>query len=341
MNRWNFGRNVLIESRNQFTPKNEEEVLEILNAHPGRRIRCVGRLHSWSRVLDSPDILLDLRNFNQLDPSDTPVPSVHVGAGCQIKQLIHELEAITPWTLPSLGFITEQTVAGAISTGTHGSGRHSLSHYVIGLRVARYDTRTGKAVVVDITDAEELRAARCSLGCIGVILRVTMQCRPQYMVEESFHEYPKLDEVLAAEQAYPLQQFYLVPWRWSFMAQHRRESPSQASRSNWIYQKYRFVILDLAMHWLILFSVRILRMPSAVRAVFRWIAPAFVIQNWRVVGPSSQQLIMEHEMFRHIELELFVQRHQLPPAMAYLRKALEAAGDSKTERSDDAPSPPS
>ncbi|MEZ6134963.1 MAG: hypothetical protein R3C53_08650 [Pirellulaceae bacterium] len=64
---------------------------------------------------------------------------------------------------PQSDFLTEQTIAGAISTGTHGSGRHSLSHYVIGVRVARYDPQTGDAVIVDITDGDELRAARCSL----------------------------------------------------------------------------------------------------------------------------------------------------------------------------------
>ncbi len=87
-------------------------------------------------------------------------------------------------------------------------GRHSLSHYVIGVRVARYDSHSGSAVIVDITDGDELRAARCSLGCLGVILSVKIQCRPKYLVEEHFREYVKLDDVLSAEQEYPLQQFY-------------------------------------------------------------------------------------------------------------------------------------
>jgi FAD binding domain/D-arabinono-1,4-lactone oxidase len=326
---------VQIDSESYFRPKTEAEVLAILNQVKGRSIRCMGRLHSWSQVLDSPDVLLDLSHLDSVRPNSGIAMSVDVGAGCQIKRLLSELEGKTQWTLPSVGFITEQTIAGAISTGTHGSGRHSLSHYVIGVRVARYDSHSGMAVIVDITDGDELRAARCSLGCLGVILSVTMQCRPKYLVEEHFREYEKLDDVLSAEQEYPLQQFYLVPWRWSFVAQHRRESVAASSQAIWLYHWYRFLVLDIAMHLLILLVVRVLRFQAAVKAVFRWIAPACVIRNWRVTGPSSSQLVMEHELFRHVEIELFVQRHWLPDALVFLKDTLVAAANLRDSPSNE------
>jgi L-gulono-1,4-lactone dehydrogenase len=335
MKTMNFGRNIQIDAKSYFEPKTEAEVLEILNQHKGRSLRCVGRLHSWSQVLKCPDILLDLRSLESVQPNDGQAMTVDVGAGCQIKRLLAELEARTQWTLPSVGFITEQTIAGAISTGTHGSGRHSLSHYVIGVRVARYDHQTGDAVIVDITDGNELRAARCSLGCLGVILSVTMQCRPKYLVEEHFREYEHLDDVLAAEKKYPLQQFYLVPWRWSYFAQHRRESEAGTSKTIWLYHWYRFLIIDVCMHLLILLVVHVLRFHAAVKAVFRWIAPACVIRNWRVVGPSSSQLVMEHELFRHVEIELFVQRHRLPSALQLLKNMLEASASRKGNLDDE------
>ncbi len=86
-------------------------------------------------------------------------------------------------------------------------------------------------------------------------------------------------------------------------------------------------MLDIAMHLLILLVVRVLRFRAAVKAVFRWIAPACVIRNWRVTGPSSSQLVMEHELFRHVEIELFVQRHRLPKALAFLKETLIAAAN--------------
>lgn len=223
MKHLNFGGNITLTPRSFFTPKNEHEVIDILNQNRRRRIRCIGRLHSWSSVLQCDDVLLDLRYLNDVRLAALGDSiSARIGGGCQIKQVLAVLER-QGWTLPSVGFIAEQTVAGAISTGTHGSGRHSLSHYVTSIRVARYDRHSEKAVVEEIKSGDELRAARCSLGCMGVILSVTMECRPLYYVEEHFQEYDNLGDVLRAEKDYPLQQFYLVPWRWTYIAQHRRE----------------------------------------------------------------------------------------------------------------------
>lgn len=331
MKQMNFGRNVPIRPADYFVPNSEEEVLEVLDRHKGRSIRCIGRLHSWSRILESPDVLLDLRLLNAVKPTDDGrTKTVDVGASCQISRLLAELERQKNWTLPSVGFITEQTVAGAISTGTHGSGRHSLSHYVLGLRIAHYDPQTGSAIISEITSGDELRAARCSLGCLGVILSVTLQCRETYSVEEQFREYDRLSEILDAESQFPLQQFYLVPWRWSYFAQHRRET--HVTNSPWLfaYHWYRFIVFDVAMCSLLLLVVRFLRFPAGIRPLFSWIVPAFVIQNCPVVGPSRSQLVMEHELFRHVELELFVQRSQLEAAMRFVTHALVAVGDAAT-----------
>ncbi len=126
-------------------------------------------------------------------------------------------------TLPSVGFITEQTIAGAISTGTHGSGRHSLSHYVQSVRVACYNTETGHAEVREFSAGDELRAARCSLGLLGVILSVTMQCRSLTMWRNIFASTKKWPMCTSGRRI-PITAIYLVPWRWSFFVQHRRKS---------------------------------------------------------------------------------------------------------------------
>ncbi len=327
MQQTNFGRNLQIAPRHLYVPSSESEVLAILDRHSGQRIRCVGRRHSWSQVLDSDDVLLDLRQLDSVTPQQhNAETSVQVGAGCQIKRLLAELRRLKQWTLPSVGFITEQTVAGAVATGTHGSGRHSLSHYVISARVARYDRDSGRTVIEEVVGGDDLLAVRCSLGCTGVILSLTMRCRDLYCVEEHFREYRDLKAVLDAESEFPLQQFYLVPWRWTYFAQHRREVVAPASRTRSLYQWYRFVVFDIAMHLLILVAVRVIRIHAVIRVLFRTVVPACVIRNWRVVGPSNSQLVMEHELFRHIEIELFVQRPHLENALQFLKSSLETAG---------------
>ena len=176
MQRNNFGGNIRVHPQSMYTPASEQEVLEILDRHHGQRIRCVGRLHSWSRAVECNDVLLDLRRLNQVDPiADGESLLASAGAGCQIKHLLSELERLRNWTLPSLGLITEQTVAGAVSTGTHRSGKNSMSQYVVSVRIAHYDSASGKATVTEISSGDALRAARCSLGCLGVILSVKMK----------------------------------------------------------------------------------------------------------------------------------------------------------------------
>ncbi|HUQ71506.1 MAG TPA: FAD-binding protein, partial [Planctomycetaceae bacterium] len=175
----NFGRNVAFRPQVVLTPRTEAEVLHGLSQHRGRRIRIVGRLHSWSEAARSDDVLLDLRHLNQVQTERRPDGVwATVSAGCQIKRLLAELEQQADVTLPSLGLVTEQSIAGAISTGTHGSGKHSLSHYISEVRVATYDATTGEPVIRTISDGPELRAARCSLGGLGVILTVGFWCRP-------------------------------------------------------------------------------------------------------------------------------------------------------------------
>jgi hypothetical protein len=327
----NFGQNVSFTPTAYYSPRSEDEVLDILAKHRGQSIRCIGRLHSWSRLIESDHVCLDLSNLQKVEPNsigDTKV--VDVGAGCQIKRLLAELDKQKQWTLPSVGFITEQSVAGAIATGTHGSGRHSLSHYVMSVRVARYDAN-GLPVIEEIAQGDELRAVRCSLGCLGVILSVRMQCRDTYRVEEHFREYRQLEEVMLAEEHFPLQQFYLVPWRWTLFAQHRRESSTKSSALMHVYHWYRFLVLDIAMHLLILLIVRIIGSGQLIQFVCRWVLASFVIRGWRVVAPSEIQLVMEHELFRHVELELFVQRRYLSSALEFVKQVLVAASESSAE----------
>jgi L-gulono-1,4-lactone dehydrogenase len=324
----NFGRNVSFEPIRCFTPADEQEVFQILAKHIGRNIRTIGSLHSWSQAAAAEDVLLDLRHLNsvRIERRGDEVWAT-VGAGCQIKRVLAELERQGNVTLPSLGLITEQTIAGAISTGTHGSGKHSMAHYIDEVRLVTYDKHTGQPVVKSVTGGDELRAARCALGCLGVIVSVSFRALPQYMVEEHFRGYSELDDVLAAEQPYPLQQFFLMPWSWTYLAQHRREVQLPRSRLATLYRAYWFLTMDVGLHVSTLFLVRLLRNRAAVKFCLRSVLPKFVIRSWKVVDESQKQLVMEHELFRHIEIEVFVRRSRLPEAMRFIRDVLECLAD--------------
>ena len=333
--RRNFGRNQVLKPSAFYTPADEQEILQILDKHRGQRIRAVGRLHSWSDAVLSDDVLLDLRRLNAVQlHSEGDQLVAEVGAGCQIKRLLKELNRHDA-TLQTLGLITEQTIAGAISTGTHGSGRHSMSHYVEGVRLARYDASTGKVVIDELSAGEPLQAARCSLGSLGIILSVRIRCREQYNVKEHFTETRRLSHVLDAEASFPLQQFYLIPWRWSYFIQHRREDDQPRSRLARLYRIYWLGVMDYALHLQILLMERVLRSRRSIRFSFRHIVPAFLIRNWKVTDRSSSMLVMKHEAFRHIEIELFVPRDQLADALDFAQETIEVAGGRQSTLSAD------
>ena len=204
----NFGRNVSFRPQVIETPRTEDEVLEILKRHSGRKIRAIGRLHAWSEAPSGDDVIIDLRNLNEVktERRDGGIWAT-IGAGCQIKRVLTELDRQAGATTPSVGLISEQALAGAMSTGTHGSGKHSLSHYAAEVRIAMYDPETGEPVIRTISEGPELRAARCSLGCLGVIVSIGLWARPKYNVEEHFLCHSTLEGVLKEEAEFPLQQF--------------------------------------------------------------------------------------------------------------------------------------
>src|SRR5262245_32838858 len=217
----NFGGNIRFTPRHVYTPTTEQEVLAILDRHADGKVRVLGARHSWSPAVVSADALVDLRRFKsvRVERGADGVVWATVGGGCRISRLLSELDRLADATIPSLGLITEQTIAGAIATATHGSGKPSMSHYAVEVRVAAYDAATGKARVYVWSDgqesprplpdgATELRAARCALGCMGIVLSVRFRCVPKHDVAETIVKCPTLDDVLAAEDRFPLQQFY-------------------------------------------------------------------------------------------------------------------------------------
>lgn len=326
----NFGRNLRFTPSHCYAPADEAEVLEILSRHQTGSIRVVGRLHAWSPLTQTNDVLIDLRRLNDvaIERNGADV-FASVGGGCQIKRLLEELKKSNV-TTPSVGLITEQTIAGAISTGTHGSGKHSLSHYMEAIRVATYDD-DGQPVIRTFESGEELLAARCSLGALGVIVSVRFRCRPAYRVEEHAHRHPSLDEVLAKENPYPLQQFFLIPWSWSYFGQHRREVQRKRSWFATIYRLYWLLGIDIGLHLILLTLARILKSARLTQLFFRRLFPYLIVQNWKVVDDADKMLVMEHELFRHIEIEIFVTRDQLAGALDHVRDVICVFGGRSNE----------
>jgi hypothetical protein len=157
---------------------------------------------------------------------------------------------------------------------------------------------------------------------MGVVLSVEVRPRPQYRVEEWFCLHDTLEEVLAAEAEAPLQQFYLIPWQGKYMGQHRRETEQPRSWLARLYRWYWFTTIDVGLHLSLLLLVRVLRSRWAIQAFFRHVINLTVVRGWHVVDKSQAMLIMKHELFRHIEVELFVKQSRLAQALEFVSDAI-------------------
>ncbi|MBL8851307.1 MAG: FAD-binding protein [Planctomycetaceae bacterium] len=330
----NFGGNVRFRPTHYYEPRTEAEVLDILRTHAHGQIRVAAALHSWSNLLVSDDAVVCLRHFRDITTRVDAAGDtwVTIGAGCRVK---HALKALRPLglTLPAIGLITEQFVAGAIATGTHGSGNHGLGHYVQEVRIAAYDGQTGEPGIFTISSGDELRAARCHLGCLGIILSVTLKARPEYHVGERNARYKQLDDVVARESQQPLQHFFLVPHQWEFVAQHRCIVPPVTGPlyrfDRWAYFAGWFVTMDVGLHLTFKLLAGVIRRPSVTRQFFRRVMPYLLIEEKTFVGRSDRVLTWEHELFRHMEIEMFVPRQHLAAAVDHIRAVLTVCDGSE------------
>ena len=145
----------------------------------GLRVRVTGSGHSFSDIACTDGMSLSLRRLSRVLDVDRESGLVRVQAGITIRELSGEL-AQHGLALENLGDIDVQTIAGAISTATHGTGARlrNISAQVCELSLVLADGSTLAASAQ--SDAEVLRAARVGLGALGVIAEVTLRCVPAF-----------------------------------------------------------------------------------------------------------------------------------------------------------------
>lgn len=154
-----------------------------------KRITTVGCGHSPSDMTCTSSWMINLDKYNKILNADKKTGLVTMQAGIRLYQLGAELDKLE-LAMPNLGSINDQSIAGAISTGTHGSTlRHSiLSSSVTSLKITLANSRT---LSCSPDENEELfRAALCSLGALGVVTEITFLAVPAFTLHWSQTVYP-------------------------------------------------------------------------------------------------------------------------------------------------------
>ncbi|MEM8706305.1 MAG: D-arabinono-1,4-lactone oxidase [Actinomycetota bacterium] len=194
----NWSKLQRFQPREIFAPGSEDELAGIVRraGQEGRRVKVMGAGHSFTAIAVTPDFHVTIEALDRLHSVDRNTGLVTVGAGITLKKLNRVLDK-EGLALTNMGDIDKQSIAGAISTGTHGTGLAygGIATQVRGLRLI---TPSGESVDIDATQEPELfSCARVGLGALGLITRVTLQAVPAFRIHavETSHS---LDEVLEA-----------------------------------------------------------------------------------------------------------------------------------------------
>lgn len=173
----NWGRTERIRPQLVEYPSTVEAVRRSVRsaAARGRAVKAVGAGHSFSGIAVAPGTLLELTELQGIITVDRERSRVRMLAGTRL----HRLPALlAPYGLAmtNLGDIDRQSIAGAISTGTHGTGAQygGIATQVVGVSVV---TATGELRTIDEDHSPELLpAVALSLGALGILVDVTLQC---------------------------------------------------------------------------------------------------------------------------------------------------------------------
>jgi FAD-linked oxidoreductase len=152
-------------------------------------VKVAGAGHSFSDIACTDGLMLDLSRMNRV--LSVEGHEVTVEAGITIRELGPAL-AERGLALENQGDVDTQTIAGAISTATHGTGGRfaNLASQVAGLRLV-----TAGGEVVELREGDDLLAGRVSLGALGAISAVTLRCVPAFTIHRVDKPLP-LDDVL-------------------------------------------------------------------------------------------------------------------------------------------------
>jgi L-gulono-1,4-lactone dehydrogenase len=211
----NWGGTVAARPAREVAPASVEELSAAVRkaAEDGLTVKAVGSGHSFTSIAATDGVLIRPQLLTGIRKIDRDAMTVTVEAGTPLKRLNMALvrEGLS---LTNMGDIMEQTVSGAISTGTHGTGRESASiaHQIKGLELV-----TADGSVLSCSEKENpevFAAARIGLGALGIVTAITFAVEPVFLLtarEEpmTFDEVTgRFDELWAENEHF---EFYWFP----------------------------------------------------------------------------------------------------------------------------------
>jgi FAD-linked oxidoreductase len=223
----NWAGNQVAHPQSIESPRNVGELAEVVAqaSARGQKIKAVGSGHSFTSAAATDGRMLRLENLRGISHVDREKNQVTVGAGTRLSELNTLLHA-EGLALANMGDIAYQTVAGAISTSTHGTGKAltGLAGQVVAMTMV---SGTGEIVECSASSHSDVfEAGRVSVGALGVVSQYTLQVVPAFRLR-ALEQPMRLDDVL--ENAHDLSatndhfEFFWIPHtKWALTKRNNR-----------------------------------------------------------------------------------------------------------------------
>ena len=227
-------------------PRNRDELATTLQRASQKEwtVRVAGAGHSFGDNVTTDGLLLSLDHLSRLVDVDAPTGRVRVEAGIRLHDLNDRLDE-QGLALENLGDIAVQSLAGATATGTHGTGAgyRNISANILSVELMLAD---GSTVELDAgSDTDGWRAARVSLGALGIVTAMTLKTVPAFTLrgvdatspaEEVFE---KLDELVNDNEHFEFYTFPHSKTAWTRANNRVDEPPRPRSRaSEWFHEDF-------------------------------------------------------------------------------------------------------
>lgn len=324
----NWARNQRATPTAVHSPASTAGVVEVVQeaAARGGRVRPVGSGHSFTAIAVPVEGQLRLDRLSGVVSANPAAGRVRVLGGTPLHVLNRALDLLG-LALPNLGDIDRQTIAGAIATGTHGTGgrRHGLASAVSGVTLV-----TGDGSVVTCSpdrEPETFAAARIGLGALGVVTEVELECVPAFRLHA--HESPgRLDALLESVhddvEANDHYEFYWFPHTDTCLAKRNNRVADDAPGRP--HPRWRALLDDevVANGVLGLANEVTTRWPRTIPAYGRAVA---ALLSEREFTDVSWRVFCSERRVRFTECEYAVPREAFVPVVQELRRWLDSSGE--------------
>src|SRR6201994_512485 len=292
----------------------------------GRCVRAVGSGHSFTPIAVAPGVALDLSGWAGIVAADTRTGLVTVRSGTRLRDLDADLHRLG-LALANLGDIDVQTVAGAVSTGTHGTGAKlgGLATQIEALQLVLAD---GSVVSCSAQERPDLfAAARVGLGALGILTEVTLRCVPAFALAAEEGPEPVEDVItrfgeLAA--AHDHCEFYWIPNGRNALVKQNNRLPAgqQAAPLSAARRFYEYEVMENAAFGLLCRAGR--RAPRIIPRLNRITSAAL---SRRSYSDRSYRVFTTARRVRFVESEYAIPAETAPEVLTELRREVPKLAD--------------